>query len=99
LEGPDSQPAETHLRESVEISERQEALGWELRSAESLANFLRQQHRNEEASAVLDRTLGKFVEGFDTRPFQRVKTVRDELRQVASSTDARHSARKGGARL
>lgn len=96
LEGPESQPAETHLRESVKISERQEALGWELRSAESLANFLRQQRRNEEASAVLDRTLGKFVEGFESVPFRRAKTLLDELRRAAASPkDARHSARPG----
>jgi hypothetical protein len=53
LEGPSSQPAEAHLRESVEVSVRQGALGWELRSVESFANFLGQQGRNEEASTLL----------------------------------------------
>jgi tetratricopeptide (TPR) repeat protein len=99
LEGPDSQPAETYLRESVEISERQGALGWELRSAESLANFLSQQRRKKEASAVLDRTLGKFVEGFETVPFLRAKTVRDELRRATSSANTLYSAKPGGARF
>lgn len=91
LEGPDSKPAETYLRQSIDVSERQEALGWELGSAESLANLLRQQRRHEEASAVLDRTLGKFVEGFETIPFRRAKTMLDKLRQAASSEGARHS--------
>jgi predicted ATPase len=91
LEGPDSKPAESYLRQSIDVSERQEALGWELGSAESLANLLRQQRRHDEASAVLDRTLGKFVEGFETIPFRRARTMLDELRQAASSEDARHS--------
>jgi predicted ATPase/DNA-binding winged helix-turn-helix (wHTH) protein len=99
LQGPDSQPAEAYLRESIEVSERQDALGWELRSAESLANFLCQQRRNEEASEVLDRTLGKFVEGFETVPFRRAMTLLDELRPVASSEEARRSARRPGARF
>src|SRR5260370_25727345 len=80
LEGVDSQSAEAHLRESVEISIRQGALGWELRSADSLANFLWRQGQNEEASLLLERTLGKFVEGFDAVPFRRAKTMLEKLR-------------------
>lgn len=91
LEGPDSKAAEAYLRQSIEVSDRQEALGWELGSAESLANLLGQQRRHEEALAALDRTLGKFVEGFETIPFQRAKTMLDELRRAASSDDAKHS--------
>lgn len=79
LQGPDSEPAETYLREALEVSERQGALGWELRSAESLASFLRQQRRNSEAAAVLERTLGKFTEGFDAVPFRRTTAMLDEL--------------------
>lgn len=93
--GPESQSAERYLRDSLEISERQEALGWELASAESLAKFLCQQRRHEEASALLDRTLGKFVEGFKTAPFRRVKTMADELRGASSSHGARNAARPG----
>jgi predicted ATPase/DNA-binding winged helix-turn-helix (wHTH) protein len=85
LEGSDSRLAEAHLRESIDISIRQEALGWELRSAESLANFLWQQRRNEEASAVLERTIGKFLEGFETVPFRRTKAMLDKLRGTVSS--------------
>ncbi|MBH5397194.1 winged helix-turn-helix domain-containing protein [Bradyrhizobium sp. CNPSo 4010] len=99
LEGPDSRSAEAHLRESIEVSERQAALGWELRSAESLANFLRRKHQNEEASAVLGRTLGKFSEGLESIPFRRAKALLDELRRVASAEEARPSARKADPRV
>lgn len=99
LEGPDSRAAEAYLRESIEVAGRQEALGWELRSAESLANFLRQQGRNEVASAFLAGTLGKFVEGLETVPFRRCKTLLDELRIIAPSEEARHSVHAPGARF
>ncbi|TYO66297.1 hypothetical protein FXV83_12265 [Bradyrhizobium hipponense] len=99
LEGPDSQSAEVNLRESIEVSVRQGALGWELRSAESLANFLRRKHQDEEASAVLDRTLGKFAEGLEAVPFRRAKTLLDELRRVASPEEARPSARRPDPRV
>jgi hypothetical protein len=48
---------------------------------------------------VLDRTLGKFVEGFETVPFRRARTLLDELRPVASSEEVRHLARRPGARF
>jgi predicted ATPase len=99
LEGPYSQPAETYLRESIEVCMRQEALGWELRSAESLANFLWQQNRIEEASALLEGTVEKFVEGFETIPFRRSKALLDELRAAAPSKKALQSAPKPGARF
>ncbi|WP_050401769.1 ATP-binding protein [Bradyrhizobium embrapense] len=79
LQGPNSESAEAHLREAFEVSERQGALGWELRSVESLAGFLRRQRRDSEAAAVLERTLGKFTEGFDAVPFRRTKAMLDEL--------------------
>lgn len=71
LEGSNSQSAEAHLRQSIDVSVQQESLGWELCSAESLASFLSLQGRYEEAIAVLRRPLGKFVEGYETVSFQR----------------------------
>lgn len=88
LEGPESESAEAHLRQSIEVCLRQEDLGEELRSAESFAHFLRQQGRNEEALALLDRTLGKFVEGFETVPFRRSTILLDELGGKRGSTAA-----------
>lgn len=93
--GPESQSAESYLRESIELSERQQALGWELASAESLANFLRGRQRDEEAMAVLDRTLGKFEEGFEMAPFRRAKSMLDELQRATSAHPARTKARPG----
>lgn len=74
LEGPYSQSAESHLLQSIEASVRQGSLGWELRSAESLANLLTLQGRYDEAISILTKTLGKFVEGYEARSFQRAAT-------------------------
>src|SRR6266702_683257 len=94
LEGFDSRSAETHLRESIELCIQQGALGWELRSAESLTNFLWQRGQKEEASALLEGTLRKFSEGFETVPFRRAKTMLDKLRgTTASKQTPRSSAR------
>ena len=82
--GGRSQSAEAHLRESVEVAVQQKALGWELRSTESLAKILCQQGRSEQASVVLEKTLGRFVEGFDTVPFRRCSALLDELRKNLS---------------
>lgn len=91
LEGPHSKLAETHLRESIDVSVRQGTLGWELRSAESLANFLSPQGRSDEASAVLEAALGKFTEGFETVPFKRAKTLFDRLKgQSAHDSSSIH---------
>ncbi|MET4476710.1 winged helix-turn-helix domain-containing protein [Bradyrhizobium sp. F1.13.3] len=89
LGGANSSAAELHLREAMDVSRRQGALGWELRSADSLARFLAAQHRCEEASALLEGTVGKFVEGFETVPFRRAKTLLAELRQTAPA-ERRH---------
>ena len=70
LEGSDSKSAEAHLRESIEISVKQGSLGWELRSAESLANLLTRQRNFNEAADVLARTVRKF-ERSDAIAYQR----------------------------
>lgn len=93
--GSESQSAESYLRGSIELAEQQQALGWELFSAESLANFLRERQRDEEAFAVLDRTLGKFEEGLGTIPFSRAKSILDGLQPAASSHPSRTKARPG----
>jgi predicted ATPase/DNA-binding winged helix-turn-helix (wHTH) protein len=84
LGGSHSQSAEVHLRDSIEIAIQQGTLGWELRSAESLASFLSQWGKGDEASIILDRTLGKFVEGFETVPFRRATTLLHRLRGMAT---------------
>ncbi|TFV49672.1 ATP-binding protein [Bradyrhizobium niftali] len=80
LEGSKSKSAESHFREAITISRRQGALGWELWAVEALTEMLQQQGRNKEASALLERTLGKFVEGFETVPFRRAKMMLEKLR-------------------
>lgn len=84
LEGSHSQSAETHLRQSIEASIQQGSLGWELRSAESLAALLALQERHDEAIFVLSGILGKFVEGFETASFQRATAQLRALKELSS---------------
>lgn len=71
LEGSHSRSAEDYLRQSIDISVQQGSVGWELRSAESLADLLSVQGRSAEAAAVLATALGKFTEGFETASVRR----------------------------
>lgn len=79
-DGGFSQPAENYLRQSIEISAKQAALGWELRAATSLSRLLRDAGRHEEAAHTLHGTVSKFVEGFETIPFRRAKALLEEIR-------------------
>src|SRR6202011_1076898 len=58
--------AEGHFREALDWAHRQGALSWELRTASSLARLWRDQHRVEEARALLGTVYGGFTEGFAT---------------------------------
>jgi predicted ATPase/DNA-binding winged helix-turn-helix (wHTH) protein len=78
LEGP-SQKAEAYLRESFEIALGQQAIAWQLRSANSLARMLVQQGRKEHACSLLESVLGKFVEGFESVPYRRLKAQLDHI--------------------
>jgi hypothetical protein len=51
---------------------------------------------NEEASALLEGTLGKFAEGFETVPFRRTRKLLDELSGAPASEGARHTPRQPG---
>jgi predicted ATPase len=71
--------AETLFLRSIDISRRQKALSWELRSATSLARLWHVADRTRKASDVLSEVYGCFTEGFATRDLVEAKKVLDAL--------------------
>jgi predicted ATPase len=64
---PSVDDAEIHFMQSLELSRRQGARGWELRAATDLAALLSGQGRTESARTLLQPVLEQFVEGLDTK--------------------------------
>src|SRR5262249_62261895 len=58
--------AETILQQSMELARRQGALGWELRTALTLAQLWRNNGRGQEAQALIAPLYGRFKEGLQT---------------------------------
>jgi predicted ATPase len=58
--------AELCFAQSLELSRRQGARAWELRTATDLASLFAGQGRRENARAILRPVFDQFVEGFDT---------------------------------
>jgi hypothetical protein len=75
---PESQ-AEASMRRALAIAQRQEAKGWELRAATSLARLLRKQGRIADAREVLAPVYNWFTEGFDTADLKDAKALLNEL--------------------
>ncbi len=63
---PDAGDAEMHLMQSLELSRRQGARAWELRTATDLATLLAGQGKRESGRALLQPVFEQFVEGRDT---------------------------------
>jgi tetratricopeptide (TPR) repeat protein len=63
---PDREGAEECLKRSIELSRRQGARAWELRTATDLAKLWAGQGRTEDARALLQPVFEQFVEGLDT---------------------------------
>jgi predicted ATPase/DNA-binding winged helix-turn-helix (wHTH) protein len=63
---PDADDAETCFTRSLELSRRQGARAWELRTATDLAALLAERGRSENAVALLRPVYAQFVEGLDT---------------------------------
>jgi predicted ATPase len=65
--------AEICFTRSLELSRRQGARAWELRTAIDLANLLADQGRRENGRALLQPVFEQFVEGADTADLQAAK--------------------------
>ncbi len=71
--------AEAFFARALEIARAQEARGFELRGATSLARLLRARGRSDRARAVLEPVYARFTEGFDTEDLREAKAVLEEL--------------------
>lgn len=81
LAAPDSDvvEAERCLVESLKLAKNQSALGWELRSATSLARLRMRQGKVQEARDVLAPVYVRITEGFTTRGVKAARSLLDEL--------------------
>ncbi|SCB09952.1 transcriptional regulator [Bradyrhizobium shewense] len=77
--GSDVVKAEQILEQSLEVAQQQGALGYELRTAISLARLLQRQGRRQDAYATLASVSNRFTEGFHTRS---LKTARELLAEL-----------------
>ncbi len=75
--------AERWMRRSVAIAVDQGAKSFELRATTSLARYLRDTGRRDEARTTLAEIYNWFTEGFDTRDLEEAKTLLDELSVAA----------------
>ena len=71
--------AETHLTRALSIAHEQQARGWSLRAATSLAQLWVEQGRRIEAHDLLTPVYGWFTEGFGTADLKEAKALLDQL--------------------
>ncbi len=71
--------AEAHFRRALEVARTQQAKGWELRVATSLARLLREQDGAREARALLAPVYESFTEGFETVDLQTARALLDAI--------------------
>jgi hypothetical protein len=71
--------AEELFLQSMEISRKQNALSWELRSATSVARLWRLSGRATEAQSLLGEVYGRFSEGFATKDLRKAKKLLEIL--------------------
>jgi predicted ATPase len=70
---------ETCFRAALAVARKQEARGFELRAATSLARLWCEHDRRAEARSLLTRVYGWFTEGFDTPDLKEAKALLNEL--------------------
>jgi tetratricopeptide (TPR) repeat protein len=71
--------AESYLRQSLELSQKQRALGWELRGAVSLGRLWQESGRAREARALVEPLYRRYAEGLDSID---IVAARDFLRAM-----------------
>jgi predicted ATPase/DNA-binding winged helix-turn-helix (wHTH) protein len=87
---PDFPQAERSLKQSLELARCQGTLGYELRTAISLARLWLRQGRRDEALDMLAPIHGRFTEGFHTRGLRAAGELLAELGSPRSSSFAAH---------
>jgi predicted ATPase len=76
---PDTAQAAACFQHALAIARRQQARGWELRAAMSLARLWQQQGKHAAAQALLTPIYGWFTEGFDTVDLQEARALLEAL--------------------
>ena len=71
--------AETDFRDAIASAQKMSAKSFELRATTSLARFLRDTNRRDEARAILAEIYNWFTEGFDTADLKDAKALLDKL--------------------
>jgi predicted ATPase len=84
----DSSEAKDWLLRSLELARQQSALGWELRTATTLARLLSDQGRRTEAHDILAGIYGRFTEGFDTSDLKTARRLLDDLSRPADCDES-----------
>jgi class 3 adenylate cyclase/predicted ATPase len=74
-----SDEAESLFRQAIETARSQQAKGWELGSATSLARLWLRQDKRAEARELLAPVYASFTEGFDTHDLKDAKALLDAL--------------------
>jgi non-specific serine/threonine protein kinase len=77
--GTERDIAEEWFIRARDLANRQHALSWELRTAISLARFLRDRHRAADGRELLAGVYRRFTEGFDTADLRAAKGLMTEL--------------------
>ena len=77
---PNLVASEAALRKAIDVARSQQAKGWELRAATSLARIWQTQEEPHRTRDVLAPVYNWFTEGFDTRDLREAKALLDELR-------------------
>ena len=71
--------AEQCLLRSLDCARKQSALGWELRTATSLARLWSKDDRAADALALLAPIYARYTEGFETGDLKAARNLLDEL--------------------
>jgi predicted ATPase len=79
LPQPKSLEAEGCLKESLELSRRQGAIAWTLRTAIDLTELFAERHQREEAKLLLRSVLDGFVEGSETMDIGAARKLLETL--------------------
>jgi predicted ATPase len=74
-----AEPAEQLLLQSLTMAHQQSALGWELRSAMTLARLWAGQGRTDAAREVLRDCYQRFTEGFATADLKMAAQLLEQL--------------------
>jgi predicted ATPase/DNA-binding winged helix-turn-helix (wHTH) protein len=72
---PNIDDAKIYFAQSLELSRRQGARGWELRAATDLAKLLASEGQADRGRAVLKPVFEQFVDGFETADLTTAKTL------------------------